>query len=84
MSELKPCPCGCVPEAYSYFSSVHERIYGIVECFRCERMELGDNSFDVLDADIRGIRTPEWEKNASAEAKKSAIEVWNKRNGDNK
>lgn len=80
MSELKPCPfCGSEPEVDTYFSCVCERIYGEVKCKSCGIMKRGKKTFDTYDATYQGYDTPEWVKNAHAEARQSAIEAWNNR-----
>lgn len=79
MDMPKPCPkCGKVPEAYSDFSCVYELIYGTVECETCGITIRGEKTFNTYSASFEGYDTPEWVKMAHAEAKKSAIEEWNK------
>lgn len=83
MAKLKPCPfCGGEVEAKSHFSCVYERIYGVVRCGSCHIEIMGTKSFDTYDATYKGYDTPEWVKNAHAEAKQSAIEAWNMRAGE--
>ena len=77
--KMRKCPvCGGEAEVYSSFSCVYERIYGVVECKTCHIKKYGTKSFDTYDASYEGYDTPEWVENAHAEAKKSAIEAWNK------
>ena len=83
MSELKPCTrCGGEPEVESHFSCVYEMIYGEVRCKSCGITIRGEKTFDTYDASYCGYDTPEWVRNAHAEAKQSAIDRWNRRVGD--
>lgn len=80
MGDLKPCPfCGGEAKAYSDFSRVCELIYGMVECKRCGIKKRGKKAFDTYSASCEGYDTPEWVRNAHAEAKQSAIGAWNRR-----
>lgn len=83
MSELKPCPfCGGEAVVDTHFSCVFERIYGEVKCKSCGTTKRGSKTFDTYDATYEGYDTPEWVRNAHAEAKQSAIEAWNRRISD--
>lgn len=80
--ELKPCPfCGKTPNVESHFSCVYERIYGEVRCQSCKITIRGKKTFDTYDATYNGYDTDEWIKNAHSEAKQSAIDAWNRRDG---
>lgn len=78
--ELKPCPfCGGEAEVNTHFSCVFERIYGEVKCKTCGITKRGRKTFDTYAATYEGYATPEWIRNAHAEAKQSAIEEWERR-----
>lgn len=79
MIELKPCPfCGGEAECESAFSSVYDEIRAYVKCKKCGLLRWY-RGIDVYE--LTGRETDLIAK-YHAEAKRMAIEAWNRRVGE--